>query len=402
MAVRTVRLRERETYLAGDVDLDIADLRAIKGVNSKVVSRSLDEQDRLEVTTGGFVGHLPISADLDLVFESKVPIANLFGMMELVSGLKLDDKTRSTFDSGDLEEVFGKLATSLARRVLQRCRHGLYKAYVPVTEDLPHVRGRMNVIRLATHPQRLDLECCFENHTEDIDENRIVAWTLRRMSGMPFREDVLCTVRRAISSLRGSVEISHAPPSACLGRIYNRLNEPYRILHQLCWFFLANSGPVFSRGERRMTSFLLNIDALFESYVAEWLRRRLLASGFRASKKFPFAVEHMNFEIDVLVHGPDGHPWAVLDTKYKDVDKPANADVNQVVTYAHAEGCSEAVLIYPSLVTRPLIDARFGSVRVRSLTYDLSNPDLDAAGESFVAQLFSGSSLFDELTFRTG
>lgn len=400
--MKTVVLQERQSHPADEVGLSSADLKAIRAINPRLLSRDWDDQDRLLIVVGGYIGHLSVSPELEVILRPKVPIANLFGMLEYVTGLKLDEKTRNTFESDNIEEVFAKLADSLAGRVLRRCRQGLYRAYIPVVENLGCIRGRVNTLRMVTHPHLMDLECNFENHTEDIEENRILAWTLRRMCNMPFPETVLARVRRALASLRGSVELRHTPPSVCLDRAYNRLNESYRVLHQLCWFFLANAGPVFAKGSRRMTSFLLNVDSLFESFVAEWLRENLLIAGYGLAKKFPFRVEHMSFEIDMLMRAPDGTPLMVLDTKYKDVESPSHDDVNQVVTYAHSEGCTEAVLIYPSLVSKPLMEARFGSVRVRSLTFDLSNTSLNAAGESLLSQLIGSAPSVHTATDRTG
>jgi 5-methylcytosine-specific restriction endonuclease McrBC regulatory subunit McrC len=44
----------------------------------------------------------------------------------------------------------------------------------------------------------------------------------------------------------------------------------------------------------------------------------------------------------------------VLDTKYKVHEKPSASDVSQVITYALAKNCTEAVLLYPSNQTAPI------------------------------------------------
>lgn len=54
---------------------------------------------------------------------------------------------------------------------------------------------------------------------------------------------------------------------------------------------------------------------------------------------------------------------------------------------AEAKGCREAVLVYPSTLTRSL-DAKVGEIRVRTLTFSPSG-ELDRAGEAFVSTLLS-------------
>lgn len=386
--MKIVRLRERDRIPVADSGLSRDEIRQIRRAKPGLISVAQDSDDRDVLLTGGWIGHLPVSQDLELILEPKVRLANLFGMMELVTGLKLDDTTRDSLEAGDIQEVFSRLARHLSMRIIRRSHQGLYKQYVPITEGLNHIRGRFNTLRLAAQPHKLDLECNYDNHTEDIEDNRILLSALRRMSTMPFRPEVLDVIRRAHSELRGRIEQKDCSPQICLNRRYNRLNEPYRILHQLAWFFLANAGPTFCSGDRRITSFLLNVDKLFEDFVASWIKDRLEREGLRVSPQLPFHIEHMDFRIDILIRDRDGYPLAVLDTKYKDEVEPSHADINQVVTYAHSNNCTEAVLVYPSPVRRPLLGTQtFGTVRVRSLVFDLASCDLGKAGDLFLRSL---------------
>jgi fructoselysine-6-P-deglycase FrlB-like protein len=66
---------------------------------------------------------------------------------------------------------------------------------------------------------------------------------------------------------------------------------------------------------------------------------------------------------------------------------PSTDDVSQVVAYAEAKGCQEAVLVYPIPLRRPL-DTRIGKIRVRTLAFRLDG-DLDTNGLSFVRDLLS-------------
>jgi 5-methylcytosine-specific restriction enzyme subunit McrC len=78
----------------------------------------------------------------------------------------------------------------------------------------------------------------------------------------------------------------------------------------------------------------------------------------------------------------------VLDTKYKMAAKVDNADISQIVTYAKAKGCHEAVLIYPTQLQRPL-DVQIADLHVRSLTFAL-DADLEEAGQQFLKFLGPG------------
>ena len=76
--------------------------------------------------------------------------------------------------------------------------------------------------------------------------------------------------------------------------------------------------------------------------------------------------------MDVVVRDrADGRALAVIDTKYKDHDRPAPADIQQVVFYATALGCADAWLLYP----RPVVvrSIAVGPVRVHTLGFDLGD-----------------------------
>jgi 5-methylcytosine-specific restriction enzyme subunit McrC len=73
---------------------------------------------------------------------------------------------------------------------------------------------------------------------------------------------------------------------------------------------------------------------------------------------------------------------AVLDTKYKPVDRPAIEDLEQIVAYAQAKGCQEAVFVYPIALPVPF-NERVGDIRVRSLAFALGG-DLEESGREFL------------------
>jgi 5-methylcytosine-specific restriction enzyme subunit McrC len=87
----------------------------------------------------------------------------------------------------------------------------------------------------------------------------------------------------------------------------------------------------------------------------------------------------------VIAHVETGQVRWILDTKYKRVDEASIDDIAQVVAYAQAKGCQEAVLIYPTQLAHPL-DEFVGDIRVRSSCFALDN-NLEVAGGQFLAML---------------
>ena len=344
------------------------------------------------LTSQGWVGALPLAPDFILVLKPKVPLGNLFRMLEYA--YRLDFKLLEGLIGCDsLADFYERLANVLAKRVLDRERQGLHRAYESCEELLPCVRGRLDVPGNLRAPSRVELTCQFEEHTPDISDNQILAWTLRGIlqSGL-CSERIRPTVRRAYRGVQGVATLTPYSPSACMNRLYHRLNADYKPLHALCRFFLEHSGPTHSTGTREMLPFLVDMARLFELFVAEWLKQHL-------PDPLELLVQHnvsvgeadeLTYKIDLVLRDREtGNTLCVLDTKYKSADSPANDDVNQVVTCAELQACEKAVLLYPSPLPKAS-SLKLGRFKVHGLAFDLTG-DLEKAGQSLLQQILDFS-----------
>ncbi len=345
--------------------------------------------DRWELTLLGWAGTIPLTPEYHFSLRPRTPLTNLFGMLEYAYGLKSFYLLPGLTKCDSIEGFYERLAGLLAGRVLERSRQGLYRAYLDRTERLPYLRGRLEPAGSHSRPGQVRLTCHYRESTVDIEDNQILLWALRTIAGSGLGSArVLPAVRRAYRALQGVVSLTPFPPRACTGRSYNRLNEDYRLLHALCRFFLEGSGPGHVQGDRTMVPFLVNMARLYERFVAEWLRVHL-PPGLVLERQARVGLtggEDLHFDIDLVLYQAGRAKW-VLDTKYKTESGPSTADIAQVVAYAQAKGCREAVLVYPARPARPL-DSQVGDIRVRSLTFALDG-DLEAGGRSFLQALLA-------------
>jgi len=342
-----------------------------------------------ELRSGGWVGYLPVSADLGVALRPKVPLGNLFRMLEYAYRLKSFRLMNDLIDSESLGEFYGRLAHILANRVLDRARRGLYRVYIGYRERLPYVRGRLDTLAALRRHWDVSLDCEYEEHTADIEDNQILAWTLLCVarSGV-CSEQVQSAVRKAYRAVQGIVAPLPISPRACVRRLYNRLNDDYEPMHGLCRFLLENTGPTHQTGDHTMIPFVVNMAQLFELFVAEWLRAHLPEGlVLKTQEPVPLSEDGLRFEIDLVIYerGADA-ARCVVDTKYKAPDQPSPDDIAQVIAYAQAKGCTEAILAYPRPLPKPLVTV-IGGIRVRSLGFELDG-DLGDAGHRFLSALF--------------
>lgn len=344
------------------------------------------------LTSLGWVGFIPVTNELGLRLNPKLPLGNLFRMLEYAYRLKSFEFLKGVTESGSLVEFYERLANVLAKKVLDRARKGFYRTYIPVAEELPYVRGSVDLSERLRRPWIVRLPCSYQDHTADIDDNQILAWTLLRVArSTTCTERVLPTVRSAYRALQGFARVEPFRPEACIRRLYNRLNDDYEPMHALCRFFLEHTGPTIDHGDAKTLPFLVNMGRLFELFVAEWLKAHLPSQfEVRYQERVQIGGSHeLHFDIDMVLRDrATGTPLAVLDTKYKADERPDPGDLLQIVAYAEAMGCRDAILIYPAELSPPL-SARVGEITVRGLTFWLDG-DLEEGGCDLLRQLMSG------------
>lgn len=349
-------------------------------------------QWKWQLTSMGWVGYIPLAKYGGISLKPKVPLHNLFGMLEYAYDLKSFKLLEGQYASNSIRDFYERLATVLAERVLKRIRQGLYRTYVEEHTSLSFIRGKLDVEVLCSTPVRSRIVCYSEDHTIDIEDNHIVAWTLHNIvrSGLLTREKPLNVTRKADRTLRNSVSLKCFTSSDCANRTYNRLNADYEILHKLCRFFLDNTGPTQDMGGHSMIPFLVNMAHLFELFVSRWLEEKIDSRYIvqRQESLYIGKQSTLRMQMDILISDRQSlKPLCVLDTKYKRDNSVSPNDYNQVVAYADAVSCQQAVLIYPSESQVPF-DAKPGGIRVRTIVFDLGK-DLDSAGEKFIQNLYS-------------
>lgn len=358
-----------------------------KGGKIEILFPSPRTNGRYRLTPQGWVGWIPASPELHLSLLPKVRLHNLFHMWQIAYQLPNIFWQDDLVHVKSLRDFYERLAFILARKVLHRSRQGFHQAYLPQTEPLPVIRGRITQL---PQPPQTAVTCHHHVHTANLPDNQILAYTLEQiLRSRRCQEPTQTTMRQAYQSLQGLVSYDEFEPKDCNGRFYTRLNQDYQPLHALCQFFLAHTGPSHQNGDHAIQPFLINMATLFEQFVSQWLLQNLPTTRHLKTQEIVHigANRDLQFQIDMVLYDENGKASAVLDTKYKTPTKPSQADISQIVTYAKAKGCHDAILVYPQPLQNPL-DTWLNDLRVRSLTFSLDD-DLEIAGQQFLKNALS-------------
>ena len=261
------------------------------------------------------------------------------------------DKRQFDFQE-EVETPADTLALALAAAARRAFARGLLHGYRTEEAALHAVRGR---IRFSEQLRRrfgiaVSVEVRYDEFTDDIAENRLVKAAVARLGEMRLRSR---QARRGLGWIAATLEnVSPVEfiPKAVPEVTFDRLNEHYRGAVGLSRLILRYSAFEASRGKVRATGFLMNMNTLFQEFVAAALRESLGVSERVFHEKDIGSLDEgreVNLRPDLTWW--DGNTCTFVgDAKYKLV-KPAgvpNADLYQLLAYVTALDLPGGLLIY--------------------------------------------------------
>lgn len=257
------------------------------------------------------------------------------------------------------ESLLEILIRLFSEKLIDAVRQGMPRRYVEHSDDLPTLRGRLNVTRqftaLAVEPSRL--ACRFDALTPDIALNRIMKAAISRLSRMARATD---NQRRLRELAFAYADIADVPVSALRWDqvTLDRTNSRWRELYNLARLLLGERFQTTSVGGSDGFSLLFEMNTLFEEYVARMLKRALADTDLRVVSQGGrlYCLETddrrglFQTRPDILIKC-DSQVVQIIDTKWKrivDVRQGASqADVYQMMSYGHLYRCDRLLLLYP-------------------------------------------------------
>jgi len=259
-----------------------------------------------------------------------------------------------------LEILIGLFARKLADAV----RKGMPRQYVGCEEDLPVLRGSLDVTRqFTTLAARFDrLACRYDALSPDIALNRIMKAAVTRLRSASRSAEN----QRRLSELGFSyADIADVPASALPwgDLVLDRTNARWRELVQLAKLLLGERFQTTSEGPGRGFSLLFEMNTLFEEYVARSLKRSFVGSPLTIHaqggrlyclEEFGGGANRFMTKPDILVRRGAAVEM-IVDTKWKRlaarIDDPkqgvSQADVYQMMAYGRLYQCPTLLLLYP-------------------------------------------------------
>lgn len=257
------------------------------------------------------------------------------------------------------------LIGSFCRQLTDALREGMPRNYVGEADDLPALRGRLDVTRqvttLAASPHRL--ACRYDALSPNIALNQVMRAAVDRLSRISHAPENQRRLRE-LGFVYADVAAVPARALAWDRIVLDRTNRRWRRLRDMARLLLRDDHQTTSRGRASGFSLLFAMNDLFEGYVARMLARGLQKQmpGLRvyAQDRSHHCLDDAGtprFRVlpDIVVRDETGAAVLVIDTKWKRISPRidnkrqgvSQADIYQMMAYGRLYHCPELMLLYP-------------------------------------------------------
>ena len=358
------------------LDLTPDEIQALQRHRAIELVPVLDRVTRWRIRARQYVGIVQLD-DLEIRIQPKVAVQRLYFM--LTFGADPDGWSEAPTELGRVDDLIEAVAHALAYHSEQALLPGILQGYVTTEEALPALRGRLRegdqMRRRLGMP--VPLEVTFDDFSADIPENQL----LRSAAELLLRLPIDGATRRRIVRLRSSLSsVSVLNVGSALPALsFTRLNRRYRPATAIARLILQDRSIEFDEPDVPGTTFLFDMNQVFEDFVTAGLRRALQVRGGRVEGQRRAYLD----EAERIVLRPDVSWWstggcrAVADAKYKAVSvaQIPNPDAYQVFAYCTALNLPVGHLVYPTGETDPTVYViRNAGIEIQVHTLPLDEP----------------------------
>ena len=354
-------------------------LEPVHDVKSRVVGvRSFQFVGVLQIAPSFSIQILPKmsnSTDDESAWQSS--IQNLLYMMQYSGKLMTSQKSSSKLDSfkGDFYEI---LIYLFATTLLAEVRGNLYHEYESREQNLQFLRGKLMFSKHIL--QNGVTQDKFFVSTDNFEFNNKLNIVLAYVVRMLLKETTHTRSRQILtelSQLMGDVERTKVTTDDANRININRMNERFVPALNLAKLFLNNKSIKLSSSDFNTTTFLINMNELFEDYITAVCRKVVpqdYALKAQGPREYLVSAHYKNdpdqsqalfmMKPDISLVSTDGEKVQhIIDTKYKILEENNNrlgvsqVDMYQMYAYANKYKTKNITLLYPKRPDQDLIEA---------------------------------------------
>ena len=238
-------------------------------------------------------------------------------------------------------------------------KHGIKSSYISQENNIKFYKGKLivneQIKQNSAHGERFYIR--YDEYLTDRAENRLVKATLLKLQGITESAENQKEIRQLLMAFE-MVTASTNYQKDFSQVVIDRNTKDYDMLMRWSKVFLLNKSFTTFSGGVNARALLFPMEKLFESYVAQQLKKALLDLNWDISAQdrgyFLFdSPRQFALRPDIVITKEDGSK-VVLDTKWKSLtDRPgvnygiSQADMYQMYAYSKKYCTQDIWLLYP-------------------------------------------------------
>ena len=249
-----------------------------------------------------------------------IRIQNIYYMLAYAFQV-LNEQGYRNIATEDFDNTAELCAAILARGISTQIKRGHGKEYIPRTEALSSLRGKIDITEsIKTQAlQRKQLVCSYDEFSVNSYMNRIIKSTVQLL----LRADITKARKKELRKLLVFFEGVEAIDlySVNWNMQYNRNNQTYRMLISICYLVVKGLLQTQSDGTTKLMDFLdeQRMHRLYEKFILEYYRREFPQITANASQ-IPWQLDDdMSAMLPVMqtdIMLTHGEKTLIIDAKY--------------------------------------------------------------------------------------
>ena len=257
-----------------------------------------------------------------------------------------------------LYEVFISMYLQEVDRLVKR---GLKSSYVTVNENLRFYKGKLlvnqHIKNNVSHNERFYVE--YDDYNVNRAENRLIKSTLLKLNEITESAHNNKQIRQELAAFE-MVKPSYNYEKDFQKITIDRNSKDYETLMQWSKVFLMNKSFTTFSGDNNARALLFPMESLFESYVAQQLKKAYAHDDWDISLQdrhyYLFDEPRHQFALrpDIVMRDKNG-TTVILDTKWKKLIDNSRAnygisqgDMYQMYAYSKKYNTDHIILLYPT------------------------------------------------------
>lgn len=354
MIKNNYQLKEHSELIAIDLSSDDIEILLSKFVGKLDLTANINLPGKYNLESHQYIGVIFL-AESKIIIEPKTNIVNLTYMLSSVYNLIGWEKT---FGECSTITEWSNLVVKLFLDLLQQLvSKGLSQNYQEINQNSPLIKGQIDFSTQFTEnfANPIQHNCSYSELSFNTLENQLLKLALTKLYQLYQQSEIawqLSQLQKYFTNiaLPTDANISYSKIT------FSRLNEHYKLPLALAQMILEESSPLLEGNTHLFPAFLIDMNKLFERYVANRLKTYCQENYSHFSHKITVHYQMQyyldNFsEIKIipdLILSKADEVLAVMDTKYKTQSSSINADYYQIITYCLVNNSSKGFLVYPT------------------------------------------------------